>query len=67
MGDILCCETTYDTGVYERETIQLLIERYQKLLQGLLNAPDKPVMELDITLDIETAMKSDNLNIEFHF
>ncbi|SFW61458.1 non-ribosomal peptide synthetase [Chitinophaga sancti] len=66
-GDVIAFETIYDTGIYEAPTILLIMERYQRLLQGLVATPDKAIMEQDIALDIEKSMKPDNLNIEFHF
>ncbi|MBO9553564.1 amino acid adenylation domain-containing protein [Cellulomonas sp.] len=46
----------YDTALFDRETMERLVERFTVLLDGATTTPDAPLSRIDLTTDAEHAM-----------
>jgi surfactin family lipopeptide synthetase A len=67
MPDGIVCEVEYDTGLYEETTIQIIISRYQRLLELVMQDRATAISELDIELESEKRMKARKITIDFNF
>ncbi|MGH1386750.1 amino acid adenylation domain-containing protein [Kordia sp.] len=54
----------YDVSKYHRETLEILILKFEKLLQQVLQNVQAPIHELDISLDFE---QQEVVDIDFNF
>jgi amino acid adenylation domain-containing protein len=64
--DGLSCELEYDTGLYDQQTILLIMENYQRLLRQITKDADAAIESLKIECVMEKERKAD-ISIDFHF
>ncbi|MDC8004713.1 amino acid adenylation domain-containing protein [Aureisphaera galaxeae] len=64
VGDALSGTIHYDTDKYEKATLDLLVLKYQKMLEQIVEQPEVSVGSLDIDLAFE---KEEAIDISFNF
>lgn len=57
-------EIDYNCDLFEQETIQFIVEKYCKILSGVVENPDAKVDSIDLRSEIE---KNTSLDFEFNF
>ena len=60
----LILEVTYDTSLYNSGTVELIVQRFWKLIEYTITNPKATLGDIDIAMEIE---KTEVVNIEFNF
>jgi amino acid adenylation domain-containing protein len=63
----LACELEYDTGMYDKETVHMIIGRFQKILHEMTSFSDAPLLSLDIQIEEERKLRDKAVTIDFYF
>jgi amino acid adenylation domain-containing protein len=65
-GTIRCC-FQYCTGLFKRETIELMRDRILVLIAGIVRDRRQSIEELDFKTPLELELKENLMNVEFEF
>ena len=57
----------YAVDLFEEASIQLMIERFKKLIEQIIKSPNSRLKDLDLTLEEENGLKEEATSYDFNF